>query len=86
MPGIALTFPSVFRIERSPTNWIGSVTVEVLLPRSGSTTPAGGKAVAVFTWLPVAPAGTVPVSVKITVSPVANESPGVAVQIPVSGS
>ena len=86
MPGIALVFPSVFTIERSPWSVIVSITVDVLLLGFGSVTPAGGDTVTVFSRLPVAPAGSVPDSVKITDSPAVNESPGVAVQIPRIGS
>ena len=50
---------------------------------SGSVTSGGGATVAVFTSSPVAPAGTVPVSVNTTDAPVASAGP---VQMPVPGS
>ena len=73
----------VFDTVRSMTPAISSVTVDVLSVGSGSITPAGGVAVAVFTSSPVAAAGTVPESVNTTTPPVTNAGP---VQIPVTGS
>ena len=47
----------------------GVITVAVLLPVTGSITPAGGATVAVLTRVPVVAGGTVPVTVKVAVAP-----------------
>src|SRR5262249_5351644 len=48
---------------------IGVVSVDVLLPGSGSVVPAGGVTVAVFVSVPVAAGLTVAVTVKVTAPP-----------------
>ena len=73
----------VFSTFRSAFRSSTSVTVEVLSSGSGSVTPAGGVAVAVFTRFPLAAAGTIPVSVIVTDWPVASDRP---VHAPVTGS
>ena len=82
-PATGAPLVRVFTTARSLTRSISSVTVELSSLGSGSVTPGGGDTVAVFTSSPVAPAGTVPVSVNTTTPPVASAGP---VQIPVPGS
>ena len=72
----------IFTTFRSATRAITSVTVDLLSSGSGSITPAGGWASAVFTRSPRASPGTVPESVIVTLSPVASISP---VHAPVAG-
>jgi hypothetical protein len=42
------------------------VSVPVLLPGTGSVMPAGALTVALLSSVPVVPAGTVPVTLKVT--------------------
>ena len=65
----------VFTTARSATRAKTSVTIEVLLSGSGSVTSGGGATTAVFSRSPRASPGTVPVSVIVTVWPVASISP-----------
>ena len=53
-------------IARSACGPAGLVSVASLLPGTGSVVPSGGVTVAVLTSAPVVPAGTVPVTLKVT--------------------
>ena len=53
-------------IVRSACGPTGLVSVAVLLPGTGSVTPAGGVTVALLISVPVVPAGTVPLTVNVT--------------------
>ena len=61
--------PSVLLIARSDTRDAVSVSVELLLPETGSVVPAGAVTVAVLTRLAVAEDRAVPVTVKTTELP-----------------
>ena len=53
-------------IVRSACGPTGLVSVPVLLPGTGSVVPGGGVTVALLSNVPVVPAGTVPVTLKVT--------------------
>src|SRR5215470_8325880 len=54
---------------RSACGPTGLVSVALLLPGTGSVTPAGGVTVAVLVSCPVVPAGTVPLTVNVALVP-----------------
>jgi hypothetical protein len=61
--------PSVFVIARSASVPIAVVSVAELFAGVGSEVPDGVETVAVFDNVPLAPAGTVPFTVKVTLLP-----------------
>ena len=62
-----------------------SVSVALLLPGTGSRTPAGGVTLAVFASVPVAPGTIVPVSVKVAVPPTSRSTVAAMLPLPEAG-
>src|SRR6187549_3290223 len=67
---------------RSACDPAGLVSVALLLPPTGSVTPSGGVTVAVLTSAPVAPAGTVPLTVKVALVPTGNVTSASMLPVP----
>jgi hypothetical protein len=80
-PGTTVVTPSVLVMTRS--TWGVSVSVSVALLLVVSIVPAGAATVAVLAIVPVAIGSIVPVSVMLTLSPLARLSP---LHSPLTGS
>ena len=85
VPGIALTFPSVFRIERSPVGSSWVLSVAVLFAGFRSVKFAGGVTVTVLTSVPVAEALIVPFTVKVMVAFFGKVTTAFRLPIPLAG-
>jgi hypothetical protein len=82
-PGTTVVTPSVLVMTRSTWGVSVSVSVALLLVVSVSIVPAGAATVAVLAIVPVAIGSIVPVSVMLTLSPLARLSP---LHSPLTGS
>jgi hypothetical protein len=72
MPGTTAVTPSVLKMARSASGVSASVSVALLLVRSGSSVPIGAVTVAVVTRAPVADGSTLTWKKKETLSPFAS--------------
>ncbi len=60
--------------RKSATGPTGLLSEALLLPGTGSVTPAGGLTVAVLSSEPTVPGGTVPLTVNVTVPPTGSDT------------
>ena len=85
MPGTTVRTLSVFVMDRSARSVRVSLSVALLLERSGSVAPAGGVIVAVLARTPVAVGLTWTVKVKVTLAPVGRSTVVARAPLPLDG-
>ena len=86
MPGTTVVVPSVLVTDRSTSGVSVSVSVAVLLLRSGSSVPIGAVTVAVVTRAPVADGSTSTWKKKMTFSPFARSTVVARASVPLVGA
>ena len=84
-PGATGSGESLFASDRSARGVRPSVSVAVLLPGAGSSTPAGGATLAVFARVPVAAGAMVPVSTNVALPPASRSTLAAMSPLPFAG-